>query len=81
MAMGRKGHLSLVGSATLLKTPPPPIGVSGAHILAEAKNQAVPLRGRTRHELNQFGRSMWSTLPPKKGGQRAPLGNWGTDHV
>ena len=37
---------------------PPPIGVSGAHILAEAKNQAVQLRGRARHELNLFGRSV-----------------------
>ena len=36
---------------------PPQIGVSGAHILAEAKNQAVPLRGRARHELNLFGRA------------------------
>ena len=34
-----------VGSATLLKTPTPPIGVSGAHIPAEAKNQAVPRAG------------------------------------
>ena len=54
-----EGHPFVGGSATLLKTPPPPIGVSGAHILAEAKNQAVPLRGRARHELNLFGRSMW----------------------
>ena len=68
--MGTKGHPFLLGSAALLKTPPPPIGVSGAHILAEAKHQAVPLRGRTRHELDY-------TLTQKRG-KRAPLGNWDT---
>ena len=55
----------MVGSATLLKTPPPPNWSEWNHILAEAKNQAVPLRGRTRHELNLFGRSMWSACASK----------------
>ena len=73
VATGKTGHPCSVGSATLLKTPPPPIGVSGAHILAEAKNQAVPLRGRTRHELNQFGRSMWSACASKNRQSRSRL--------
>ena len=78
ISMGKKGHPFLVGSATLLKTPPPPpIGVSGAHILAEAKNQAVPLRGRAKHELNPFWLVEFKGEPfPTKNAKRAPLGHW-----
>ena len=53
--------------------PSPPIGVSGAHILAEANNQAVPLRGRAKHELNLFGRSMWSACASKNRQSRSRL--------
>ena len=45
----------------IAQDPTHPIGVSEAHIPAKAKNQAVPLRGRAKHELNPSGRSMWST--------------------
>ena len=58
-----------VGSATLLKTPPPRIGVSGAHIPAEAKHQAH----RAKHELNPRGRSMWSACVCKISQSRARL--------
>ena len=40
-------------------TPPPQIGVSGAHIPAEAKNQAFPLRGGAKSDFYPRG-SMWS---------------------